>query len=1044
MIRGAPANLERQPTRRLRAFTVERGKDRGDHGFVDEPNRLLPLDVDGIAVQWRADPEGAIRHIATLLGEPWASTSFVWFFSATHGLELDQDKRWTGRISDGKVRVRLVFITDRALTAAEADALTKIARVRMPQLDPCVIRAVQPNYIKRPLWMQHPHLDPLGDLPTIGRIKGKHEYLAVPNYLTEQARWAKAQGHDTDIADHDDAEAAVRGVASDGRIRSHLLSAVMHLLEANPAPEVVSFADHAINIVAKLQQMVAQHRSEIEANLSPYHRPWADVLQNLPDDMIRWAHWLLDHPNALRRKTIKLTKEQRAEADDAATREAIFERVARVIERVLHPDPFAASAARATDTPMVELLVAPTGSRKSTLMRAAAVRYVQEHPDKSVVFLVDRHKLGNEQIKDLRREHPDVEFRAAVWRGRHAPDPSAPDPLRPGKFLPMCRRSEEATKVEAALLNVDHYLCKQGRGDKAIKCRFFEECSYQAQKRIKANIWYAAHECMAHEMPKALGNVGLVMIDENPLGAFMFGIDVNDQVTLELDALQSEPQFVNRDYSREMLLGEARKQLYAGLHMLRVPIDRFKGVPASRQSLKDFMDEHHGGFTWLADYKADELYNLEWRSKVTADITPDMEEKEVREKCDKAASNRLVKKHVTLWELIEETNKSSQDELFGRIQVQRGDEGRIIRMVGLRPIATGWNVPTLICDATGDVELLKAIWPQITEEETHGWEQLPRPKSVRIFQCVDRSISKWAVAIEGNKKEAKRKEDAARRLYAALLTKAMQYGGARVAAIVYKSTEEWIRANCYVPSWLTLMHHGDVTGTNALQDVRALFVVGRILPPPESITMQTEALFGAYIPEREYEKDQGRIAIVPNAAGINTITVQVRRHPYALAERVRRQACEGALLQAIGRARAGLRGEDEPLDIHLWTDVPLPELGPVEPVLWSELEAGADGLMLAVGGVCLESIPDAVQAYPRLFTVDGLKSARHKGCFTNNTIISKTPSVVTVWYQKKGERQRPRRAVVLLGIDARAWLEEKLGPLSRCEEVATRQVRAQK
>ena len=163
LIRGAPANLERQPTRRLRAFTVERGKDRGDHGFIDEPSRLLPLDVDGIAVQWRADPEGAIKHIATLLGEPWASTSFVWFFCATHGLELqpvatpggDDDKnkkkRWTGKIVDGKVRVRLVFITDRALTADEADALTKIARVRMPQLDPSVSQQVQPNYIKRPL-----------------------------------------------------------------------------------------------------------------------------------------------------------------------------------------------------------------------------------------------------------------------------------------------------------------------------------------------------------------------------------------------------------------------------------------------------------------------------------------------------------------------------------------------------------------------------------------------------------------------------------------------------------------------------------------------------------------------------------------------------------------------------------------------------------------------------------------------------------------------------------------------------------------------------
>ena len=55
-------------------------------------------------------------------------------------------------------------------------------------------------------------------------------------------------------------------------------------------------------------------------------------------------------------------------------------------------------------------------------------------------------------------------------------------------------------------------------------------CGYQRQKQIKANIWFAAHECMVHEMPKAFGDVGWVIIDESPLDAFMFGVDINDQV----------------------------------------------------------------------------------------------------------------------------------------------------------------------------------------------------------------------------------------------------------------------------------------------------------------------------------------------------------------------------------------------------------------------------------------------------------------------------------------------------------------------------------
>ena len=80
-------------------------------------------------------------------------------------------------------------------------------------------------------------------------------------------------------------------------------------------------------------------------------------------------------------------------------------------------------------------------------------------------------------------------------------------------------------------------------------------------------------------------------------------------------------------------------------------------------------------------------------------------------------------------------------------------------MVGLKQLAKGWDVQTLICDATGDAELLKAIWPQLEEAEPHGWEQLPRPQNVRVFQCVDRTISKWAVAVEGKNRKGDGAQD---------------------------------------------------------------------------------------------------------------------------------------------------------------------------------------------------------------------------------------------------------------------------------------------
>lgn len=403
LIRGAPANLEREKTLRQNAYETKRGKDRGDHGFFDEPTRFLPLDIDGAPVHWRKNPEKAIRSILDLLGEPWCSTSFTWFFTAKHGLEK-QNGRWTGKIIDGKMYVRIIFIADRTLNDSEAAALTLIAKAKVSEV--CrSLRMVQPNYIRRPLWMEHPDRDPLGNIATIGRCEQANDYLAVPEDLPHQARWAKAQGHNVDIADHPDAETAVCATGSDNSIRSHLMSAVVHLLKANPCSEVTSFGDHSIAIVGVLQGMLDQHREQILANLAPFGRGWGDVMHYMPDNQCDWAMWSLKHPASLRRKVITLIKEKPQQKADGITLEAIRERVGRAIDRARQ-----GKAPADVDPqfdrelfPVVELISAPTGSLKSTLMRAAAVRFVADNPGKTVVIAVPRHKLGDEQIRLLRR-----------------------------------------------------------------------------------------------------------------------------------------------------------------------------------------------------------------------------------------------------------------------------------------------------------------------------------------------------------------------------------------------------------------------------------------------------------------------------------------------------------------------------------------------------------------------------------------------------------------------------------------------------------------
>jgi hypothetical protein len=236
-----------------------------------------------------------------------------------------------------------------------------------------------------------------------------------------------------------------------------------------------------------------------------------------------------------------------------------------------------------------------------------------------------------------------------------------------------------------------------------------------------------------------------------------------------------------------------------------------------------------------------------------------------------------------------------------------------------------------------------------------------------------------------------------------------------------------------VPDWLKLTHHGDVTGTNAFKDVAALFEIGRMQPPPEAVVRQGEALSGEFVSQREYHKAKGRIPIVSDEAGNNYAEVELWQHRNPMVRRLLWQAREGAIIQTGGRARAGLRDASTPLHIHRWTDVPVPELGPVEPVLWEEVDAGLDGLMLAAGGVWLECVPDAARAYPDLFTLAALKQARKRGGGTMliRILISNVPSPRLIRYQRAVKGSRSVRAVSLLDFEAtKVWLKDRLGPLA--------------
>jgi len=210
------------------------------------------------------------------------------------------------------------------------------------------------------------------------------------------------------------------------------------------------------------------------------------------------------------------------------------------------------------------------------------------------------------------------------------------------------------------MLSVDRNLCKQGR----VKCPLFDACAYQRQKRIEANIRFAAHEMIVHEMPEAFGNVGWIIIDESPLDAVTFGLDTNDQQTLALDRLLDPP--INDEMDE---LTEPRRDLYLMLDKLKLNKHGIAPVPMQAMgNFKSTSKQTNNKFIFnLAKHHPHRLANLEWRAKVQPKIQPSMTAKQVRQELSKAAGNREIALRAMIWQLIDE----NEAEVCGRIQVRR-------------------------------------------------------------------------------------------------------------------------------------------------------------------------------------------------------------------------------------------------------------------------------------------------------------------------------------------------------------------------------------
>lgn len=654
---------------------------------------------------------------------------------------------------------------------------------------------------------------------------------------------------------------------------------------------------------------------------------------------------------------------------------------------------------------------------------------------RSAAFVIPTHALGDELASIFAVHARGRGLTAAVYRGMEAVDPDSPSDT-------MCRNLEAVQDAKDAVLDVFRTTCqrKLKNGQKAT-CPFFAECGYQRQRNSTADLWIVPHDLLFIEKPAAIGKLAFLVVDESVFASGLEGVH-GKPTMLSLDAIgHMDPlptdASLNRREDRDRL-DYLRNRLLDVLRPLPDGPLSAEAIEASDLSLDN----------------AKEAHRLEWARRVEPEMHPGMSKATRREAVRQAAVNATIPRFASAWEAVTALLEDGGPQRSGwaSLAMHKTDDGpmRVLHLKGRRKVRKGWIAPTLLIDATMNVDLVRPFWPDVRLTA----ELLADAPHQRIRQVVDRSYGKSAIEpmAEGephySADQASRRHRGLRAVHAIVNREARSYGGAPVLVVAQKAVREALPAFGSMAPCIDLAHHNAVAGRDQWRNVRALVVVGRTQPAPASVERLAEALTGGAVEHVEgwYARGDG----VRHTAATEAVTIEADRHPDPVCEAIRWQVCEGQLVQIIGRVRGVNRTEADPVDVLVLTDAPLPL--PVAATLQAaDLAPSPDDLMLAAGGMVLENAADVAAAYPSLWTTrEAAKKAlqrqraeRAAGAEVGDIPVYKTlytgmsptsPGLVRSAYQVAGAGKSPSVAWCdpALVPDPAAWLAGHVGMLAWC------------
>ncbi len=654
---------------------------------------------------------------------------------------------------------------------------------------------------------------------------------------------------------------------------------------------------------------------------------------------------------------------------------------------------------------------------------------------RTLVIAVPAHALGDEQAAAW-QALPSVQaagLRVAAWRGRGALDPAAPGYADPGlpesAKMRMCGDLERVADVQSVGLSAQTAACKRTIKDsdgarRTVKCPLFDGCAYQAQQKVRADLWLVAHNSLFHAKPSALGEVAAVIVDEAAWRTGLIGAE-GRHLTLTLDALASENLGALNGAGRDRLR-DLRGQLVTALGGM---VDG----PVQRAMLQYFS---------LSASSAAEGRGLEWERKTDL-LHPGQSRVERRKAMEALEENKTVARCAMAWGAVGALLASNGPEASGwlamGVEQTRDGPARVLHLKGRQDVAEGWKVPTLLLDALLPVELVRPFWPDV---QLVADVKAAMPHQ-HIYQVTDKAYAKSMLeplgeeAANANPKAAQRRLNRLRDMRAILVREAVQWAPGRVLVVAQKAVKEALLDLGGLPGNIALAHHNAVAGRDEWRDVAAVVVIGRTLPSPSAVERIAEALTGCAVAALDgwYE----RADAVRELADGSTIQADADRHPDPVAEMVRWQVAEGQLVQIVGRGRGVRRTEANPVHVLALVDAPLPMplAGTLEA---ADVEPGPADLMLAEGGVVFENPTDAAAAYPTLWpSKDAAKKAIQRGKLGTfpykDTLIRECPQLRQVSYKLTGQGRSAALARYdpLLCPDPEAFLAARLNTLVWCK-----------